>query len=266
MRLRFTSAILAILALSCSTAQNRLMSWREYEASQHHWPFVLRAVLGSGTLYYFGARHTADPRDPQVEQIAAAWDRLKPTRAFNEGGDPPLAPTRDDAVRQYGEAGFVRWLAARDGVHVATLDLPRSLQAQALRGRWSSQEAKAFFVQRALLPCEDRAGCDREAETERIVPIVEATTGLDSRPHTWTELQDSLSRLAPPAGEHHDWFDPTRHGHPFNDMSRRIEDCRDRHMIQTLLDSMRAGHRIFAVAGGSHVVRQEPALRAAGLR
>src|SRR3954463_3427535 len=119
MRLRLTGTIIGLAALSCSTPPNRVMPWRVYEASEYRWPFVLSVAMGSGTLYYFGARHTVDPLDPEIGQLEAAWDRLKPTSAFNEGGDPPVGGTRQDAVGQYGEAGFVRWLAARDGVQVA---------------------------------------------------------------------------------------------------------------------------------------------------
>lgn len=121
---------------------------------------------------------------------------------------------------------------------------------------------KAFLLQRALLPCEERANCDREAELSRILPIVEADTGLGAAPHDWQDLQDRLTRIArADADNHRAWFDPTRDGHPFNDMARHVEDARDRHMSAVLLDAVRSGERVFAVVGGTHVVRQERVIR-----
>jgi hypothetical protein len=238
------------------------MTWDRYQSTPHRWPYVVQLTTASGSLYYFGGQHTYDPSDPQIAQMEAAWNRLKPTRAFNEGGDPPVVRDPEEEIRQYGEAGFLRSLAARDRVHVETLDLSRREQAAALLTRWSAEHVKTFLLQRALLPCEDRADCDRETELGRILPIIEADTNLTAAPHNWPEFQDRLKRIArSDVTNHRAWFDPTQEGHPFNDMARHVEDARDLHMITVLLDAVRRGERVFAVAGGSHVVRQQPALR-----
>jgi hypothetical protein len=239
------------------------MTWQQYRGLPHHWPYVLDAASKTGgSLYYFGAQHTYQPQDAQIPELETAWNRVKPTRAFNEGGEPPVVHARDDEIRQYGEAGLVRWLAARDGIRIETLDLSRREQAQALRVRWSAEDVKTYLALRALLPCEDRPDCDREAEMTRILPIIQMETGLTSAPHTWQEFHDRLRhKAADEVGKHRDWFDPTLDGHRFNAMARQVEDARDRHMIAVLLDAVRRGERVFAVAGGSHVVRQERILR-----
>ena len=239
------------------------MSWQDYATQSHRWPYVIQVLGERGVLMYFGAEHTSDPNDLQVVQLEKLWDDFRPARAFNEGGDPPVAPSRDDAVRQYGEAGFVRWLAARDGVPVASMDLPRDAQAKALREKWPSETVKMFLVARALLPCENRADCDPVAEIARILPIIDAATGFRSSPNDWFQFQRGLANLSPRTSQRHaDWFDPTQSGHVFNEMARRVEDARDRDMIDVLVRAIRAGQRVFAVAGGSHVVRQERPLRA----
>jgi hypothetical protein len=255
-------AALSLLAVSC-VAPASLMTWHQYRASAHHWPYIMEATATTGRLYYFGAEHTNDPLNTEIAELETAWNMIKPTRAFNEGGDPPVVSARDEEIRLYGEAGFVRWIAARDGVPVETLDLSRREQAQSLLARWSVGEAKTFFIQRALLPCEDRADCDREVEMNRILPIIETSSGLTTPPHNWPEFQDRLKRVEhATSNSHRQWFDPTQDGHPFNAMTREVEDARDRHMIAVLLEAVRHGARVFAVAGGSHVVRQERALRA----
>jgi len=258
----FLGTIAVLLALSCGQSAS-LMTWHQYAASPHRWPYVVEvASRTGGTLYYYGAEHTYDPVDTQVATLETAWNAVRPTLALNEGGDLPVVRGRDEEIRLYGEAGLVRWLAARDGVRVETLDLSRLAQAQVLLTRWPAADVKTFLIQRALLPCEDRTGCDREVEATRILPIIETSSGLTSAPRNWAEFQDSLKRTQnTPRGNHRDWFDPTQDGHPFNAMAREVEDARDRHMIAVLVDAARRGEHSFAVAGGSHVVRQERALR-----
>ena len=40
-------------------------------------------------------------------------------------------------------------------------------------------------------------------------------------------------------------------------------EFRDQHMVKLLIDEVKKGKRVFAVVGGSHVVMQESALKAA---
>ncbi len=46
-----------------------------------------------------------------------------------------------------------------------------------------------------------------------------------------------------------------------NQMSRVVNDFRNKVMIKLLIREIRKGERVFAVAGCSHVVMQEPVLR-----
>jgi hypothetical protein len=240
------------------------MSWAEYNAASHEWPYTLNLESSRGALLYFGVQHSSSPRDQQLVTLEKFWEGFRPTIAFNEGGDPPVAQSRDEAITQYGEAGLVRWLASRDGVPISSLDLSRDLQANALRPHWPSEQVKLFFLVRALLPCESRSSCDPKAELGRILPIISSTTGIGSPPNTVEEVEQTLANIPPAEGgstDHAKWFDPTQAGHPFNVMAREVEDARDRHMVSVITLALQKGHRVFAVAGGSHVSRQEPALR-----
>ena len=48
---------------------------------------------------------------------------MRPTIAFNEGGNPPALSDRDAAIRNHGDAGFLRYLAKKYGVEARDLDL-----------------------------------------------------------------------------------------------------------------------------------------------
>ncbi len=45
-------------------------------------------------------------------------------------------------------------------------------------------------------------------------------------------------------------------------MTKELNSIRDRHMISTIVGQVKAGKRVFAVVGFSHVVIQESVLRA----
>ena len=241
------------------------MSWPEYSSRTYRWPYLLQLTTQHSALLYFGAQHTNDPSDQQLVVLERLWDEFRPDVALNEGGDPPVARTRDDAVRQYGETGLVRWLAARDSVPASNMDLTRELQAKSLLAEWPPAKVKMFFLVRALLPCERRPECERTVEIGRILPIISSTTGIKAEPNTLAEFEQALVGLSPSGQEaphnHTAWFDPTSAGYPFNEMARHIEDSRDDAMVLAIVQAVRGGHRVFAVAGGSHVAREEPLIR-----
>src|SRR5690606_31408205 len=87
-------------------------------------------------------------------------------------------------------------------------------------------------------------------------------------PATAAELQQARDRLLPGAGDWRlvpqAWFDPVFERPPAftNVISRRLSDMRDRWVVRLLSEQMRAGARVFAVMGASHVVVRERALRA----
>jgi hypothetical protein len=58
------------------------------------------------------------------------------------------------------------------------------------------------------------------------------------------------------------WFSPVGSLGWTNDVAAAVSRLRDKHMVSLLTREVLAGERVFAVVGFSHVVMQEPALRA----
>src|SRR5204863_10187995 len=112
---------------------------------------------GRGRLVYFGAAHSGDPADPQMVEIERRWAAFGPTLALKEGGDPPVERTREEAIGKHSEAGLVRWLAARDGVPVQSLDPTRQQEATHLLKTYTREELKVFFVLRQVMQDRGRA-------------------------------------------------------------------------------------------------------------
>lgn len=260
-----------VLSAACATRNARLMSFREYGAALHSFPTVLRLQGRTGTLLYYGVAHTSDPANPQVEEIQRLWTEFQPTAAFNEGGAPPVLETLEETVGRYGESALVRWLARRDGVTVQTFEPSRAEVVAALAPHFAPEQYKVALVLRGLAENSRRAEqfriADIDAEVDRVLAILSRTPGLEGAPTTAADFAARATRLVPVDADWRRpdpaWFDPVPEPPAtwMNAFAKAENEFRDRVIIRTLADTVRAGERVFAVIGGTHVVMQERALR-----
>jgi hypothetical protein len=262
------SALILLLGLTgCNAARQQMMTWPEYSRLRPELPYILRLNGPRGALLYFGARHTFDPADSQVAQIQREWETFRPEIVFTEGGLPPIAKSQNEAVRNAGEPGLVRFFAARDNVPTTTLDPSRAQEVAALSRTFSREQIKMFFTVRAVSQYVQRAGkAGLTTEVNRVLGIFGGTPGLTNAPRTIEELDASYRRSFPDDGSYEDVpasrFDPVLTGTFLNDISRASSDYRDTYMVQLLAQHVSEGQRVFAVVGGTHVVMQERVLRA----
>lgn len=265
----FALLLLAIAGESPSDVKSRILDYRQYAKLRRGVPYVLEFHVGEGTLLLYGGRHVFDPDDPQVHDILKEWGRFKPTAAFNEGGDPPTEKEAKAAIERYGEAGLVRYLAARHHVPVATFEPARADELQALARRYTPEQVKVFYVLRGFLTFR-RTKQPRTVEqfmANALLDPVWDKAGLGGPPRVVKEFGDSCARLFPTLKDWKqvpdDWFDPTRTGRFTNDAQNDSGVFRDRHIFDVLVEHTRKGERVFAVIGASHVPVLEPALVAA---
>jgi hypothetical protein len=242
------------------------MSWSDYSRLHVAWPYVIRLTEGRGALYYFGVAHTYDPKDAQLVELEEAWKSFRPDIALTEGGSPPIEKTRLEAILKGGEPGLVRFLAARDNVPTTTLDPSRAEEVAALSGVFSKEDLKLFFLLRGVSQFVHRNGhAEVGDELRRLLAIYDATPGLRGSPATVEDVERAYQDRFPGRGRYDDvpeaWFDPVRPDTRLNDIARASSDFRDAYVVRRLREQLDAGHRVFAVMGGSHVVMQEPALR-----
>lgn len=266
---KISAWVLMILALaSCSLRKySGLMSWEEYNRTPRSRPYVLKLVGSRGDLLYYGAFHSVDLNHPQFLDIEQRWDAFRPTLAMSEGSLWPLAATREEAIRKYGEQGLLRFLAARDGVRMKCLDQPRLMQSQYLRRHFPAREVKAYMVLRQAR-VNQMLGRDPNdvADMEAFLGVLEKYRPFRFPPHTLTNLDEFVKHEFP---ELQDWrripeeyFYNKEKGKFLPEIHRYLMHYRDNVMLKTLFSELEKGRRIFAVVGRSHVAMQEPALRA----
>lgn len=262
---------LIALSLACATRPPSVMSFQEYAATRHTFPQVLRAQGGAGSLLYYGVAHTNDPTDGQVAEIQRLWNEFRPTAAFNEGGAPPVLETLEETVSRYGESALVRWLARRDNVPVQTFEPSREAVVSALVPPFTPEQIKVANVLRGLSQDGRRAAAfrisDLDAEVDRVLGILSRVPGLEGEPRSAVAFGARASFLVPFGDWRRpdpSWFDPVTEPPPtwLNAFSKAENRLRDEVIMDTLAAKVRAGERVFAVIGGTHVVMQERALRA----
>ncbi|RZL14441.1 MAG: hypothetical protein EOO89_16110, partial [Pedobacter sp.] len=93
-----------------SGLEQYIIKFKDWKLSPHtKWQIELSGT--KGTLYYYGAEHKDDPSDPQFNSIKDQFQRFKPTIVFYEGPDRGIALTDTATIKQFGESGYVRFLA-----------------------------------------------------------------------------------------------------------------------------------------------------------
>lgn len=276
-RIAFDFGVLLATSTSlvgCAPRGGAIMSFDDYAKIEHDVPYILDCEQNGAQLLYYGAAHCFDPTDPQMADIEQRWNAMKPTLGLNEGGNPPVAPTRDEAIRLYGEAGLLRWLGQRDNVPVRTFEPSPAAEAEELLREFTVEQVKTFYIMRALgqnaAKPEKARTPNLEEITRNVLLWYSQVYGLEGSPRTHDEFVASCSRLAPELKDWREppmsWFDPApRRDQPTrwtNRVARRASEFRDRFLVERLCDALEPDARVFAAIGASHVVMQEPALRA----
>ena len=260
-----------LVVLSCTvlaTGQNSeqsILSYNQYSAIEHRNPYVLEFKTDSGALLFFGAEHTVDPQNPQIADIEKRWAVFKATVAYNEGGNPPTFNDLREAVRAYGEAGLVRFLAGRDQVPVGTFEPPFDEEVAYLLKTYTPQQLKVFYALRQVT--EERSREAPSSVDDRINSWLSRylpAQGLRNPPNNVNELDAACKKLFPELTDWHqvpeEWFGPRKSGHYTNKLAGDSGDFRNRYIFRLLVNRVKRGDRVFAVIGSSHVVVLEPAL------
>jgi hypothetical protein len=260
---------------SLTQCSEKLIRYNEWDRVKNPIRRLDLVSPSKGRLYYFPAGHSSDPADPQFREIEKAWSEVKPTIAFYEGPNRPIAATRDETIKQTGESGFVRFLATRDGIEIARLEPPPQDEAAYIMQKFSPEQVKLFYVLREASRLRERRKLPEKELRAAITQLLERASqikGIGSVINNLDELDAAYRRYwktpehwwqAPEA-----WFDPLNSsantgGIFTNEINTMSSEYRNRHMYEVLAKAALEGKRVFAVVGGNHVPMQEPALRCA---
>ncbi len=250
-------------------ASIQCMSWDEYAQGLFAKPYVVQIQSSStGALLYYGAEHSRDSKHSQFSEIERYWHKIKPQIAFVEGRLPPAHQDSESAIRQNGESGFVRFLADRHGVPVASMDSSIEQQTKSLLRELSGTQAKTYFILREIVRqkrVHDSQALDLSALSVYMKGLQDQPA-LRVPPNNVAELATCFDRYFDDTLNYRDatqrWFDPMGSVNWVNQASRKLADDRNIEMVRKIVSNIRDGKRVFAVVGRTHTIMQEPAIRA----
>ncbi len=243
-----------------------VLTQEQYEAVHATFPrpYVVEVEYGGGGALLYGASHTKDPADPQIADIRRRWRTFRPTVALVEGRLGFLIDRVQDPVEAYGEAGEANALARRDGVPVYTWEPPRETEVALMLEKHPKERVALFYVLRPYFsnlrhgrPQDPDAWIEEFRASRTQLPGLEGT--LPSVAAVDEMWRRDFARLP-------DWRDTSdAYGLPgyLADLARDSNAVRDEHFARVIVDLARKGERVFAVAGSSHAVKLEPALKGA---
>jgi hypothetical protein len=195
---------------------------------------------------------------------------MRPTVAYYEGPERALPDSAPEAIRRFGESGYVRWLARRDSVRVERLEPPVPAEIEYTLREFTPEQVKLFFVLREAARLREVEHQDVATLTESVAALLgraSSLPGIGSIVTTIDELQEAYARhwSDPPhwwqVPRH--WFSPM----PGQDeetftfaVNRASSHFRNIHMYRALAGDIVKGERVFAVVGRNHVPMQRRAI------
>src|SRR3989344_6452645 len=101
-----------------------LMTQDEYARLKHKVPYVYKIKNDNQFLYYFGEKHSYDPKDKQWIEVRNLWDEfIKETKntkrvVFYEGGRTGKWDNEIEAITNAGGTGFITYNASKLNIEI----------------------------------------------------------------------------------------------------------------------------------------------------
>src|SRR4051794_23357754 len=124
-----------------------IMTSKQYDSvsETHPRPYVVTIENERGSLVLFGAAHTRDTADPQLDSLRALWAAVRPTVALVEGRLGFLLPGFMDPVAAYGEMGAVAALARAEGLPIYSWEPRREWEIARMLDSFPAQRVALFY-------------------------------------------------------------------------------------------------------------------------
>ena len=239
-----------------------IMTSREYDEmiATHVRPYVVTFECGGGALLLYGAEHTKDRHDPKLEDIESQWRTFRPTVALCESRLGIMFPGLMDAVETFGEPGFVHLLARQSGIPTYSWEPPSEALIESLLQQHSNMEVATKLI---LGPYFSNLRHGRPADPTAFVEEFRRKRvqwkGLEQTFDSVADI-DAYWMMRFPNGPY--WRNVSdEFGLPGFLAEIDTNAARDEHFAQVVIERVRNEERVFAIAGVSHTVKLDAALR-----
>lgn len=262
-----------------------IMTAEEYSRTEHEMPYLFELKAGEKQLRYFGSFHVMDPEDPVFEQIEKSFNEIDPDIVLVEGvsilGDTESfntqvkAESREQAIKEMGESGFVLKLALDKGIEWRSPEPPdQSIYDHLLQEGFSKEQVFTWDVFR-ILPQYARLVEKHGFENyvSRFIKEFKNSTNWEEFDYSYgnamhlgeqilgkridvENVPDASSLTSPiPSDE------AKENQTVLNRVNEATSLFRDQRIVTDIAEALKTHKRIFIVYGFSHAVMQESALR-----
>ncbi|MGD8402925.1 MAG: hypothetical protein PVJ21_04655 [Anaerolineales bacterium] len=243
-----------------------LLTSEKYDAlvDTHPRPYIVEfETQNDGALLFYGSEHTQNPDDPQISDIQSHWDAFQPTVALVESRLGFFIQGLQNPVKEFGEMGWAFSLARKDNVPVYTWEIPREREIQYALEKYPKEQVALFYTLRPYFS-NFRYGKPDDPDAVAWDYIRERSDypGIENVISSVEQIDAIWQRDFP---DEADWRDTSdQFGLPgyLGEIAARTNEARDEHFVRVIIDLVQKGERVFAIAGSSHAVKLEPALRA----
>ncbi|MBI3572430.1 hypothetical protein HY091_02795 [Candidatus Kaiserbacteria bacterium] len=259
-----------------SPKESALMTYAEYEKIHDEKPYLFQLESGGNRLFYFGENHSFDPDDQQWKAVKSFWQEfLKKTEgrnriAFVEGGERPLSSSEKESIEKNGGMGLLTYLAHQEGIETYSPEPSERKERAELEKQFSREQIQYYYFAQMAYQWERKQDPKPDFDT-----YMRRALKSDERQSGWSDFDFSLERMRQvhiqlfgtpfDPGKKNFWnkiVNPAMRPTVLNGVARASSRYRDEHIVNEIVKYMKDGHSIFAEYGGTHVVMQEPLLRA----
>jgi hypothetical protein len=239
--------------VTTSQPQYAIIPFAKYDAN-HVRPFI----ISDSQYVIFGASHTKDPENIEIEMIERQWKKLKPTVALVEGRLNFLLPGFMDPVSTLGEGGKLKELAEKDNIEIYNWDLSKEELAQQLTKHFNKEQVALYQI---LNPYFSNMRFGKPSDPEEYINSFlhrAAYVGLKEQFKSAKDVDAAWKKYFAGGPDWKNVSDETTLPGYLNDIMAVTNDLRNQQLISAVKELTVKGHRVFLLCGSSHAVCVKP--------
>ena len=255
--------------------QNLLMTTEEYNKTRHKTPYVFSLSSGKRFLFYFGCEHTRNPQNEQFGRIESFWsDFLNKTNKQNclvlieSVPLPKITGEREEIIKEYGERGFMVWLAEKEKIPPHYPEMLIGEEAEMLAKSFPKELVVYFYFIRSV------QSWIRGNTPDDFEAILERAANACQQRISWQDVSYSVEDMKK---IHEEIFGeslslknrknidrtpaPIYYDSIINEVARKSSRIRNIKILEEIERFWGEGKNIFILYGASHAVMQEKVIR-----
>lgn len=252
-----------------------LLSLGEVARKSYTTPYIYEINNNDQTLFYFGSKHTRDPKDPQFKLLSGYLTSFlknhsrEKTVIFLEGQTPKILPeTLDKTIAKFGESGAVAFWSKQNDVTYIRPEPSLGYEVSELLKEFSREEIYYYYIARAIAQWH-RLSLKGEF-SKYIIPYTEryqknlAWEGFDFSFENIKKIHQKIFEKnfnSDDANFFKIVSNPTGTPTKINQVASSSSTIRNYYILDQIEDYWQKGFSIFIVYGSGHAIAQEPVIR-----